>query len=115
MRMLQARSLTRTLLPAMVGSLVLAACAQKPESKPPPAAAPAPAPASTPAPRSFEWQRFKGSTLNLLLTKHPYVDKVMENIANFEKLTGIKVNAEVLPEIQARQKLTVEMAAGGGG
>ena len=33
----------------------------------------------------------------------------------FESLTGIKVKYEILPEIQARQKLTVEMTAGSGG
>jgi multiple sugar transport system substrate-binding protein len=36
-------------------------------------------------------------------------------VPDFEKLTGIQVEVSVLPEIQARQKATVEFTAGNSG
>ena len=65
--------------------------------------------------QSFNWKRFQGKELFLLLTKHPFVDVLEKNIPEFETLTGMKVKWETLPEIQARQKLTVEMTGGSSG
>jgi multiple sugar transport system substrate-binding protein len=65
--------------------------------------------------QTFHWQRFKGKELFLLFYKHPWIDEMSKHYAEFESLTGIKVQQEVLPEIQGRQKITVEMTAGSGG
>jgi multiple sugar transport system substrate-binding protein len=65
--------------------------------------------------QAFNWQRFKGKELFLLLYKHPFVDEMVKHLAEFESLSGIKVKYEVLPEVQGRQKFTVEMTAGTGG
>jgi multiple sugar transport system substrate-binding protein len=65
--------------------------------------------------QTFHWQRFKGKELYLLFYKHPWIDEMSKHYAEFESLTGIKVQQEVLPEIQGRQKITVEMTAGSGG
>ena len=65
--------------------------------------------------QTFNWQRFKGKELFLLLYKHPWVDEMVTHIPEFESLTGMKVRFEVLPEVQGRQKFTVEMTAGSGG
>ena len=65
--------------------------------------------------QTFNWQRFKGKELYLLLYKHPFVDEMVKHISEFESLTGIKAKYEVLPEVQGRQKFTVEMTAGSGG
>src|SRR5437867_4317337 len=71
---------------------------------------------STPArAQGFTWKRFQGKELFLLLTKHPFIDVLEKNIPEFESLSGMKVKWETLPEIQARQKLTVEMTANSGG
>ncbi len=71
---------------------------------------------STPArAQSFNWQRYKGKELFLLLYKHPWVDEMVTHLPEFESLTGIKVRYEVLPEVQGRQKFVVEMTAGTGG
>jgi len=43
------------------------------------------------------------------------VDVLEKNIPEFEALSGMKVKWETLPEIQARQKMTVEMTANSGG
>ena len=65
--------------------------------------------------QAFNWQRFRGKELFLLLTKHPWVDDMVTRIPEFESLSGMKVKYEILPEIQGRQKLTVEFTAGSGG
>ena len=71
---------------------------------------------STPArAQGFTWKRFQGKELFLLLTKHPFIDVLEKHIPEFESLSGMKVKWETLPEIQARQKMTVEMTANSGG
>jgi multiple sugar transport system substrate-binding protein len=65
--------------------------------------------------QTFTWKRFQGKELFLLLTKHPFIDVLEKHIPEFESLSGMKVKWETLPEIQARQKLTVEMTANAGG
>jgi multiple sugar transport system substrate-binding protein len=64
---------------------------------------------------SFNWQRFKGTKIYVLFTKHPWNDTIQRLVPEFEKLTGIKVELSDLPEIQARQKATIEFTAGSGG
>jgi multiple sugar transport system substrate-binding protein len=65
--------------------------------------------------QGFNWKRFQGTELYLLLTKHPWIDVLEKNIPEFESLSGMKIKWETLPEIQARQKLTVEMTGGSSG
>ncbi len=65
--------------------------------------------------QSFNWQRFKGKEIFLIFFKNPWDDEIVKYVPEFEALTGIKVKYEILPEIQARQKLTVEMTAASGG
>src|SRR5438094_423723 len=65
--------------------------------------------------QGFNWKRCSGKELFLLLTKHPWIDVLEKNIPEFESLSGMKVKWETLPEIQARQKLTVEMTGGASG
>ena len=64
---------------------------------------------------AFNWQRFKGSKIFIQFTKNPWSNTMEKMIPDFEKQTGIKVEFADLPEIQARQKLTVEFTAGTGG
>jgi multiple sugar transport system substrate-binding protein len=65
--------------------------------------------------QAFNWQRFRGTELFLILTRHPWVDEMVTHIPEFESLSGMKVKYEMLPEIQGRQKLTVELTAQSGG
>ena len=64
---------------------------------------------------AFNWQRFKGSKIFIQFTKNPWADTMEKLLPDFEKQTGIKAEFATLPEIQARQKLTVEFTAGSGG
>jgi multiple sugar transport system substrate-binding protein len=65
--------------------------------------------------QTFSWKRFSGKELYCIFYKHPWIDEMVKYFPEFTDLTGIKVNYEVLPEVQGRQKLTVEMTGGGGG
>ncbi len=60
----------------------------------------------------FDWMRFKGTTLRVFANVNPAHTAIQKNIPEFERLTGIKVNYEELPELQGRQKLVVEFTAG---
>jgi multiple sugar transport system substrate-binding protein len=64
---------------------------------------------------AFNWQRFKGSKIFIQFTKNPWSETMEKLLPDFEKQTGIKAEFATLPEIQARQKLTVEFTAGSGG
>ncbi len=65
--------------------------------------------------QGFNWKRFQGKELFFLFYKHPWVDEIVKHVPEFESLTGMKVKYEVLPEVQGRQKLVVEMTGGSGG
>ncbi len=64
-------------------------------------------------PLQFSWDMQSGKTIHFLTYKHPWSDAIQASLGEFTELTGIKVEMEVVPEQQARQKLAVEMAAGG--
>jgi multiple sugar transport system substrate-binding protein len=88
----------------VVTALVLTACPAPVE----PIAAPA-----EPIPEDeFHWQRYAGTTIRVLLNRHPWQEAIQPLIPEFEELTGITVITEVYPEDQFRAKLTVELASG---
>jgi len=60
----------------------------------------------------FDWQRFKGASIRVFVPTNPINTPIKNGLGDFEKLTGIKVNFEDLPENNAREKLTVEFTAG---
>lgn len=53
----------------------------------------------------FDWQRFQGQTITLLLDEHPWTTGVQPLLADFEALTGIRLNVRVVPEPAYFQKL----------
>lgn len=57
-------------------------------------------------------QPYKGTTLRVVLSNHPWSDAIRPLIPEFEAATGIKVNAESYFEDQLSQKLLVEFASG---
>ncbi|CDZ69943.1 Putative sorbitol/mannitol ABC transporter, periplasmic sorbitol/mannitol-binding protein [Neorhizobium galegae bv. orientalis] len=67
---------------------------------------------SRPASAAVDWKRFAGTTLEVNLVKSPRSDTIIKYLAEFEALTGIKVNAEATPEQQQRQKATIELSSG---
>lgn len=63
---------------------------------------------------AFNWKKFSGHTINVSLAKQPWSDFIAPKIPEFEKLTGIKVIFEVLPEDQNRQKMAIAFSSGRG-
>lgn len=61
---------------------------------------------------AVDWKRYSGTVLEVNLIKSPRSETIIKNLAEFESLTGIKVNAEATPEQQQRQKTTIELSSG---
>src|ERR1700722_15284665 len=47
----------------------------------------------------FDWKKFNGTKLHLLLNKHPYADAMITDLDNFKGLTGMDVTSVLFPEI----------------
>jgi multiple sugar transport system substrate-binding protein len=64
--------------------------------------------------KPFDWKRYAGTTINVELALQPWSDFLKPKISEFESLTGIKVNLNVMPEDQTRQKLAIAFTSGRG-
>src|SRR6266513_3515662 len=60
----------------------------------------------------FDWKKFKGEKLEVLLVKSPRGDILTKYHKEFEDLTGIVVGSEMVPEQQQRQKAVIEFNSG---
>ncbi len=60
----------------------------------------------------FDWKRFEGETINLLLNKHPYTDGMLKELDKFEEKTGINVKYDIYPEEEYFNKVTVALSSG---
>lgn len=60
----------------------------------------------------FSWTAYSGTTISFLANLHPWVDLVKPRLAEFERLSGIRVDTAVYPEDQFRTKLTIELMSG---
>ncbi len=63
---------------------------------------------------TIDWMKYKGTTLNLILNKHPYSESLIGLLPDFEAKTGIKVNYESLAETEYFQKLRLELSTKSG-
>jgi multiple sugar transport system substrate-binding protein len=61
----------------------------------------------------FDWKKFNGTKLKLLLNKHPYADAMIADLDNFRSLTGMDVTFDVFPEDVYFDKVTAALSAGG--
>ena len=59
----------------------------------------------------FDWMKHKGTTVNLLLNKHPYTDAMVANLDNFKVLTGMDVKYDVFPEDVYFDKVTAALSS----
>jgi len=66
------------------------------------------------AAQKFDWQMHKGAAIRVMANKNVSGEAIQANLADFEKLTGIKVQYETFTEDQYRQKVLLELAAGTG-
>jgi multiple sugar transport system substrate-binding protein len=98
------------------GNTAAAAKTKKVTAKPK-TTTPSPATAATAAPvvtkkPGFDLQKYKGEKIRVVLNQHPWQQAIEPMIPEFEKLTGIKVQVEKLPEEQFRQRVQVELTGG---
>ena len=60
----------------------------------------------------FDWQQFAGEHIEVLHSKSPRGDLMMNYEPEFMELTGIDVGSEQVPEQQQRQKQVIEFTSG---
>ena len=60
----------------------------------------------------FDWKKFKGEKIEILLQKSPFHDVLQKFEPEFTALTGIEVGSEQIPEQQYRQKLADRVRLG---
>ena len=61
---------------------------------------------------SFDWKRFSGAKIDVLLVKNPRSELMQAAEKEFAALTGIEVSSEQVPEQQQRQKAMIEFTSG---
>jgi multiple sugar transport system substrate-binding protein len=61
---------------------------------------------------AFDWKRFKGEKIEILLVKSPRGDLLSKYHKEFEDMSGIQVGSEMVPEQQQRQKAVIEFNSG---
>lgn len=62
----------------------------------------------------FDWKKADGATIKLLQTPHPYQQTFAPMLKEFTELTGITVQADLVPEADYFTKLNTELAGGSG-
>ncbi|SFM17191.1 carbohydrate ABC transporter substrate-binding protein, CUT1 family (TC 3.A.1.1.-) [Gracilibacillus orientalis] len=62
----------------------------------------------------FDWKRFDGEEIEIMLNQHPYAEAIIERIPEFEEKTGITVNHSLTPEENYFDKLTTSLNAQNG-
>ena len=59
-----------------------------------------------------QWKKYAGTTLEANLVKGPRGESLQKYASEFTDLTGIKVESEIIPEQQQRQKAVIELTSG---
>lgn len=59
----------------------------------------------------FDWKKFKGDKVHLLLNKHPYADAMIADLPNFKALTGMEVTYDIFPEDVYFDKVTAALSS----
>jgi len=59
-----------------------------------------------------QWKKYAGTTLEANLVKGPRGELLQKYASEFTELTGIKVESEIIPEQQQRQKAVIELTSG---
>ena len=65
-----------------------------------------------PAAAEPQWKKYAGTTIEANLIKGPRGELLQKYASEFTDLTGIKVESEVIPEQQQRQKAVIELTSG---
>jgi multiple sugar transport system substrate-binding protein len=65
-----------------------------------------------PAHADVQWKKYAGTTIEANLIKGPRGELLQKYASEFTELTGIKVESELIPEQQQRQKAVIELTSG---
>src|ERR1700736_5349104 len=65
-----------------------------------------------PARADVQWKKYAGTTIEANLIKGPRGELLQKYASEFTDLTGIKVESEIIPEQQQRQKAVIELTSG---
>ena len=64
--------------------------------------------------QEVDWKQQSGASVDVLLVSHPFVDSLKPLLPEFEELTGITVNLDVLAEQAANEKLLADLSSRAG-
>jgi multiple sugar transport system substrate-binding protein len=59
----------------------------------------------------FDWRRYEGTEIGVLMDKHPYADRIVAELQEFEDLTGISVTMDQAPEAEYHDKLLLSLSS----
>ena len=59
----------------------------------------------------YDWMAHKGTTIKVLLDKHPYADAMIADLDAFRKLTGMNVTYDIFPEDVYFDKVTAALSS----
>ena len=59
----------------------------------------------------FDWKKHAGTSVKLLLNKHPYTDAMIANLDTFKELSGMDVTYDVFPEDVYFDKVTAALSS----
>ena len=59
----------------------------------------------------FDWKAQKGTSIKLLLNKHPYADAMIADLEAFRTLTGMEVTYDIFPEDVYFDKVTAALSS----
>jgi multiple sugar transport system substrate-binding protein len=65
-----------------------------------------------PAHADVQWKKYAGTTIEANLIKGPRGELLQKYASEFTEFTGIKVESELIPEQQQRQKAVIELTSG---
>ena len=60
----------------------------------------------------INWRQFEGATINCLLVEHFATSAILAYKDEFEELTGITLNLDIIPESDYQNKLSIQNATG---
>ena len=64
--------------------------------------------------QEFDWKQQEGGSVNVLLVSHQFVEALKPLVPEFEEMTGITVNLDVLAEQAANEKLLADLSSRAG-
>ena len=64
------------------------------------------------AAQDFDWKKHSGTTIKLLMNKHPYMDSMIAELDNFKALTGMNVEYDIFAEDVYFDKVTAALSSG---